>query len=726
MKRYNEQEITGTVRTCLEREDCMKPYTNKRRIAALLLCAVMIGSSLLMAGSVVFAYDNWASTVTSDDVNVRKGPGTKYGKVTTQSGGKILLDTGQPITVIGEDKASDGATWYQIRFTYTDGNTYEGYMHGNYVAVEVDDPEFDAYLEKQGFPESYREALRQLHAQYPNWVFTAFHTGLDWETVIQEESKLGKSLVLNSQPSSWKSTQSGAYNWDTGEWITFDSGGWVQASEEIIRYYMDPRNFLGASSVFQFMLQSFNPDIQTMDGLERILEGSFMAQSFQDTDGKTYQYKDVIMEAAEKSGVNPYVLAATMQQEQGDGTNNNISGTCPGFEGYFNYFNIGAYRTDTMTAAQRGLWFASGQGVGATSYMRPWNTRRAAIIGGSIWYGEKYVSVGQDTLYLKKYNVQGDNPFNHQYMTNVGAANSEGIKLAKAYDQKARQAALEFSIPVYENMPETPCKQPTGDGSPNYLLSSLGVEGFVLTPSFDKYETEYSLIVPYETSSVRVNAQTLDSSASVKGSGYVNLAVGVNDVNVVVTAGNGTTKTYHIAIARQQAQTPDPDPTEPGTTEPQPTEPDTTEPGESETSAKEPEIQTSLKLDGGLVSGVPKVPISVSEFLSRITVSNGTAQLLDSSGKEKSGNAATGDTLVIYKTDGSVYARYGVVLYGDGNGDGKISILDLIKLQNHILKVSSLSGQPFTALDVNRDGRISILDLIKLQNHILKISDIVQ
>ena len=697
----------------------MKPYRKKHRIIALLLCTVFLFTVFFEAGLMALAYTNWTSTVTSDNVNVRTGPGTRYNKLKAADGKtNIQLNTGHPITVIGEDKAGDGATWYHIRFTYKDGNTYEGYMHGNYVAVKVDDPDFEAWLEKQGFPESYKEGLRQLHAQYPNWVFTAFHTGLSWDKVIEEESRLGKSLVLDIQPSSWKSTQPGAYDWDTGKWITFDSGGWVQASEEILCYYMDPRNFLGASSIFQFMLQSFNPQIQTMDGLERILSGSFMEQSFTDTDGNTYAYKDVIMEAAEKSGVNPYVLAATMQQEQGSGTNNNISGTCPGFEGYFNYFNIGAYRTDTMTAAQRGLWWAAGQGQGLTTYMRPWNTRRAAIIGGSIWYGEQYVSVGQNTLYLKKYNVQGNKPFTHQYMTNVGAANSEGIKLAKAYDQEARKTALEFVIPVYENMPETACKKPTGNGSPNYLLSSLSVNGYSLTPAFDKYQTEYNLIVPYETSAVQISAQPLDSSASVKGAGNVNLKVGINDVDIVVTAGNGTTKTYHLSIARQEAQKPDPEPTEPEPTNPEPTNPEPT--------PSEPTVQTSLKLSGGLASGLPKVPISASEFLSLLSVTDGSAELVDASGKIKSGNAATGDVLRIKKQDGSLYAQYQVVIYGDTNGDGRVTSTDILKIQRQILKLADLPESAKPAADANHDGRITSTDLLTIQRHVLKLSSIVQ
>ena len=63
--------------------------------------------------------------------------------------------------------------------------------------VEIVD--FEAYMDQQGFPESYKTLLRNLHEKYPNWVFEAYHTGLDWNTVIDEESIAGKNLIPNSK-----------------------------------------------------------------------------------------------------------------------------------------------------------------------------------------------------------------------------------------------------------------------------------------------------------------------------------------------------------------------------------------------------------------------------------------------------------------------------------------------------------------------------------------------
>ena len=338
------------------------------------------------------------------------------------------------------------------------------------VDAAVTDPyadvDFETYLTQQGFPESYKVKLRELHQKYPYWIFEAQQIGMDWDTVIQAESRLGLNLTENSNPSSWKSTQDGAYNWDTGEWIALDSGNWVAASSEIISYYMDPRNLLDETYIFEFLKQSYDESQQTKDGVEAVVNGTFLANTYTEN-GRQVAYTDTLMQAAQASGVSPYTLASMIIVEQGtNGQGSCISGNVAGYEGYYNYFNIGAYKTSTMSAVQRGLWYAKGSGSGATSYNRPWNTRTKSITGGAVYYGSNYIAKGQDTLYLKKFNVQGSNPFTHQYMTNVRGASLEAAKMSKAYTGTARTTNLVFKIPVYQNMPETACIKPTDNSTP--------------------------------------------------------------------------------------------------------------------------------------------------------------------------------------------------------------------------------------------------------------------
>ena len=76
-------------------------------------------------------------------------------------------------------------------------------------------------------------------------------------------------------------------------------------------------------------------------------------------------------------------------------------------------------------------------------------------------------------------------------MTNIQGAASEGAVYAKAYNDEMKQTALEFKIPVYNNMPDNACSQPTTDGNPNNKLSNLSVDGFVMTPTYNRDTLEY-------------------------------------------------------------------------------------------------------------------------------------------------------------------------------------------------------------------------------------------
>lgn len=366
-----------------------------------------------------------------------------------------------------------------------------------------------------------------------------------------------------------------------------------------------------------------------------------------------------------------------------------------------------------MEAVERGLWYASGSGKGETTYGRPWNTRTKSIMGGSKFYGEEYVSVGQDTLYLKKFNVQGSNMYWHQYMTNVQGAISEGQHIAEAYDSNARQAALVFKIPVYENMPETACAKPTGNDNPNYMLKSLSVSGYSLTPTFSVYETSYSLIVPHDVSSVIVSAQAIADTTSVSGTGTKGLAVGTNVITVTTKAQNGTTRTYTINIVRQAAASSGGTSGTGGTT------------GSGTTVSK----LTSSSYDvntNGTVTGIDTFPISATEFAEKFSATNGTVKVTTSNGTVKSGNVGTGDQVRVYDASGTLKYTYNIIIYGDANGDGRVNAKDLLTIQKNNIRVSSLSGVYSTAADVNRDGKVNAKDLLAVQKHNIKITSIQQ
>ena len=102
------------------------------------------------------------------------------------------------------------------------------------------------------------------------------------------------------------------------------------------------------------------------------------------------------------------------------------------------------------------------------SYQRPWTSPKKAILGGAEFISEGYISAGQFTSYLKKFNVNPNSKYsvnNHQYMANLSAPCSEAYNTYRSYrDNGLLTLPLHFTIPIFNNMPET-TKHPT-DSSP--------------------------------------------------------------------------------------------------------------------------------------------------------------------------------------------------------------------------------------------------------------------
>lgn len=483
---------------------------------------------------------------TADVLNVRRGAGTGYSKTGTVSYGDSL-------TILSETTDSSGAKWYKISC----GNV-TGYVSAAYVQLTSSgsqgssDADFESYMTKQGFPESYKPYLRTLHEQHPKWIFTAQKLGVDWNTALKEECVVGRNLVHSSALASWKSMEKGAYDFNGGYWYGLD-GSWVAASKEIIMYYMDPRNFLNDTYIFMFENQSYDPSYQTESGVKTILADTFMSGSYTCPDTKKkYTYSQTFMDAAKKSGVSPYHLASRCRNEQGVNGAPQSLGTVKGYENYFNFFDIQAYATSTMTAAEMGCKYAK---TTNPTYLLPWTNQYKSIVGGSIFLGTGYITKGQDTLYLQKFDMVdgGNGLYYHQYMTCVFGQANEAISLKNAYSQDILNSAMEFKIPVYNNMPDKLCPKPTSSGDNNNYLKSLSVSGTSISPKFDKFTTSYTAKVNAEVSSVTVNANPLGKSAKVSGNGKVSLKTGENTVKVTCTAASGVKRTYTIKITRKAA-----------------------------------------------------------------------------------------------------------------------------------------------------------------------------
>ena len=376
----------------------------------------------------------------------------------------VTVLSGQLVNIEDVYLDDEGEVWYRVRLEYNSAE-YTGFVPRQNLAVadagflaweeeygfssvysrfDLEEGEARSYPDIAQFPESYQPALLALKEQHPTWTFVKMNTTLDWNSVIQNEMG-DKSLVYKSFPD-W--AKNGLY----------DSGNWYYATEPVLKIYMDPRNSLTESAVFQFEQLTYNEENHTLEALQKILSNTFMNGSKPAPGMDTMTFAELFWYIGAEEGrrVSPFHLAARVMQEQGSGTSPLISGTYPGFEGYYNYFNVKASGTTNTEVIVNGLTYAKKQG---------WNNAYLSIQGGADVISAGYIKKGQDTLYLQKYNVNpnGSNPlYTHQYMQNISAPTTEASKIRKLYESAgALESTFVFKIPVYENMPAEPCKEPS-------------------------------------------------------------------------------------------------------------------------------------------------------------------------------------------------------------------------------------------------------------------------
>ena len=117
--------------------------------------------------------------------------------------------------------------------------------------------------------------------------------------------------------------------------------------------------------------------------------------------------------------------------------------------------------------------------------------------------------------------------------------------------------------------------------------------------------------------------------------------------------------------------------------------------------------------------------------ISKITAGTTVAQLLAGLNEREfvrvynGSTEVSGDTRIVtgmtvtLKDGDTVKQTWIVIVTGDTNGDGDITITDMLAVKAHLLNKTPLSGASGTAADTNGDGGISITDFIQVKAHIL-------
>ncbi len=617
-------------------------------------------------------------------------------------------------------------------------------------AVERSRSENLEALDNSRYP-GYMELINELKTAHPNWTFTILYTGLDWNNVIYNETSAlhGRSLVQNSSME-WICPTCGAR--------AYDNGSWYCASPLTVSYYMDVRNWLTESYIFAFETLSYDSTTQTIDGVQRILSGTFMDKetiTYYDLEGNEQtiekSYAQIIMEAAEENKVSPYHLASRVKQEQGYGKNSLISGTytytdsngetVTDLRGYYNYFNIGASGGNTTAIIRNGLTKAKSKG---------WTTPELSIKGGAKFLAGEYISDYQDSLYLEKYQVDSAGGlYNHQYMQNVSAPYSEGYSTYVAYrDLGMLNYSFNFIIPVYENMPDALSPMPNGVemnpvtenvkittsysalklrssasssgtlvGSLNKGTIALRIEKALAMSSdgryWDKilYDNGTNIIVGY--------AARIDTDGSI----YLTQVEDVitTDEKWMTTEAinlrngpglNGTVikqiikeKTELIVIDKMTYEISGHTwyrvKLEDGTQGYVSQKYLTNEIIPDEDNPNETEEHTNYKTNGDFIIVAPGTSVDMIEG----AINN-------------SDNFATGSSIKLEEKD------YILVMLGDVNGDGKVKATDYILIKNYIMDGTGLNEYQLKAADVNKDGKVKSTDYVLIKNYIMDGSPI--
>ena len=296
------------------------------------------------------------------------------------------------------------------------------------------------------FPESYRAGLKMIQSLFPSWTFERFDTGVDWNSFMIAQDVGCRSLTDN--PAYWKEG-----SWNCGQ------PGWQPASPNAIKYYADPRNFLNEKDIFQFELLQYDTT-QSDEGVKKIFEDFWMMELIPS-----------FIDAANTAQTSLYYLTAKSKLEMGPLPSKLAEGNVKGYEGYFNFYNIGAYpdegypdKEGSKSALVNGAIYAKSKG---------WNSQEKAIIDGAAFCREQYIDIGQDTLYLHKWDlVSEDGLYKHQFMQNIRAAYLESRSFHSAYaaDQKLHERKT-FRIPVFMNMP--PNDSPSNDPGCRIMVSPV-------------------------------------------------------------------------------------------------------------------------------------------------------------------------------------------------------------------------------------------------------------
>lgn len=608
--------------------------------------------------------------------------------------------------ILSNSQISELAFGTKVKVLGVQGSVYKIDYYGSdgYVAksqvinVDANTSKGDGYneycesLKGLGFPESYCPYLFYLHTKHPAWSFRPENTGVSLVEAAEKEKWLSALQTVNPN------------YYLNGSPLEAD---YYYVNADVVKMFLDAKNGLFENIIFQFLDLESSKDFINDTAVSSVATGNLANYKNEFiVAANTYAYNVLHLLARSKqegaSNAKYRAVTGTYTTELNDDPTVNTVSTYEGksLDGYYNFYNIGAYPVPSMNlgAIGRGLAYAAGF-IGGTSYGRPWTSPEKAILGGAEFLKEQYVSKGQNTLYYEKFNVgpnNGYSKYSHQYMTNIYAPIQEAKSIYSAYSKAGLlNSGFVFLIPVYTDSGSNGGST-ASDRSYNNYLKNIKVNGRDIS-DFDRETLEYHYNVYTTDTEVELTAEAEENGATVEGVGKLTFVNDRINAVIVVTAPSGTKRSISIELIRKDGE---------------------------ERNLEAPEIKVNdvvnnlgIKMTGDCFYGL-SLGTGVGDIINLVNSRGAQVEVKDASGNVKNnGPLSTGDTVIIKGTKES--KNFSIGIRGEINGDNKVNIVDLLLVQKHILSKGDLGGNKFLAGDTNYDGKINIVDLLLIQKHIL-------
>ncbi|SHH14181.1 N-acetylglucosaminidase [Clostridium grantii] len=269
-----------------------------------------------------------------------------------------------------------------------------------------------------------------VHTDYDNFT-TSYFNVLDKD--ITENPSLNESYTFTNYNKTLDEIVSNEYS--NGAPVQDHDKGiiWLNATSNIISYYMNPKNFLDDYGKYMFLDLRYMEGVLSSD-LDNLLKGKGVLE------GKG----QIFLTAAKTANINPLYLLSHSLLETAHGKSilakgvlvTSVNGQAVVPRIVYNLFAVGAYDSDPD---KLGSEFA---------YQKGWFSVEEALLGGASYIGSSYINstkYKQNTLYKMRYNV---NVSWHQYSTDIGWAYKQ-IKNIKYLFDNVTGAKPSFEIPVY-------------------------------------------------------------------------------------------------------------------------------------------------------------------------------------------------------------------------------------------------------------------------------------